>query len=193
MTGADLMNPAEHDTHVNPETESEREKSRSSNLDPLTAQPGAQIIGTGLGAAFGGMAGAIAGLAASATSGAAVGTMLGGPVGGTIGLVAGAVAGGLLGHAAGEALNPTEEDHHWSSSYTREPYYNSDYAYDDYLPAYRTGAEGHDANPGKTFAEIEAQLQEDYISNRGRSRLSWLQARAPMLAAWERRRQYCAA
>lgn len=170
-----------------------QERTGNANLDPLTAEPGTHLLGTGLGAAAGGMAGAMAGMAASAASGAAAGTLLGGPIGGTIGLVAGAVAGGLLGRAAGEAIHPTEEDHHWSSSYTREPYYNNDYAYDDYLPAYRTGAEGFDADPGKSFEEIEAQLQEDYISNRGRSRLGWDEARAPMLAAWQRRRQYHAA
>ena len=178
-----------------PETrvEAAHEKPRSANLDPITSEPGAHMLGTGLGAAAGGMAGAMAGMAASAATGAAAGTLLGGPIGGSIGLVAGAVAGGLLGRAAGEAIHPTEEDHHWSSSYTREPYYDSDYAYDDYLPAYRTGTEGFDADPDKSFEDIEAQLQEDYILNRGRSRLGWDKARAPMLAAWERRRQYCKA
>ena len=189
------MNRVEHENVVVPEpaVDSASEKARSANLDPITSEPGAHMLGTGLGAAAGGMAGAMAGMAASAASGAAAGTLLGGPIGGTIGLVAGAVAGGMLGRAAGEAIHPTEEDHHWSSSYTREPYYDSDYAYDDYLPAYRTGTEGFDADPDKSFEEIEAQLQEDYIQNRGRSRLGWDKARAPMLAAWERRRQYCKA
>lgn len=189
------MNRVEHENVVVPEpaVDSASEKARSANLDPITSEPGAHMLGTGLGAAAGGMAGAMAGMAASAASGAAAGTLLGGPIGGTIGLVAGAVAGGMLGRAAGEAIHPTEEDHHWSSSYTREPYYDSDYSYDDYLPAYRTGTEGFDADPDKSFEEIEAQLQEDYIQNRGRSRLGWDKARAPMLAAWERRRQYCKA
>lgn len=185
------MNPTEQEDNTVPEIHPDptQDKARSPNRDPITSEPGAHMLGTGLGAAAGGMAGAVAGVAAAAATGAAAGSLFGGP----IGLVAGAVAGGLLGHAAGEAIHPTEEDHHWSSSYTREPYYNSDYAYDDYLPAYRTGAEGYDADPTKSFAEIEAQLQDDYISNRGRSRLGWPEARAPMLAAWERRRQYCAA
>lgn len=189
------MNPTEQADASVPEIHPELadKRPRSANLDPITAEPGAHMLETGLGAAAGGMAGAIAGVAATAASAAVAGTLMGGPIGGTIGLVAGAVAGGLLGHAAGEARNPTEEDHHWSSSYTREPYYNSDYAYDDYQPAYQTGTEGFDAYPDQSFEQIEVQLQDDYISNRGRSRLGWPEARAPMLAAWERRRQYYAA
>jgi hypothetical protein len=163
------------------------EKVRRTNRDPITNEPGAHMVGTGLGAAAGGMAGAIAGMA---VSGAASGTVLGGPVGGAVGLVAGAVVGGMLGSAAGEAVSPTAEDQAWSSSYTQEPYYNSDYTYDDYQPAYRTGYEGHDREPGKTFEELEAQLQDDYVSIRGRSRLGWPDARPAVKAAWERRRKF---
>jgi uncharacterized protein YcfJ len=182
------MNPSEQE-RVNAPTitpESTTGKERYPNRDPITDEPGAHMVGTGIGAAAGG----IAGIAATAATGAATGTMIGGPIGTAVGLVAGAVVGGMLGSAASEALLPTEIDQHWSSSYTKEPYYNSDYTYDDYLQAYRTGAEGFDADPDKTFAELEAQLQDDYLMNRGRSRLSWTDARPAVLAAWERRRMF---
>lgn len=118
------------------------EKARYPNRDPITDEPGAHMVGTGIGAAAGGMAG----IAATA----ATGTMIGGPIGPAVGLVAGAVVGGLLGSAASEALLPTEIDQHWSSSYTREPYYNSDYSYDDYLQAYLTIPDGLDGDADAT-------------------------------------------
>ena len=143
-------------------------------------------IGTGLGAAAGGIAGAAAGAAAAAATGIATGTLLGGPVGGAIGLVAGAIVGGVLGSEAGEAVNPTAEEHYWSSSYKTEPYYNSSFTYDDYRPAYRVGYEGYNLHPGKSFEDVEPFLQENYIANRGNSRLGWIDARPATRSAWHR-------
>ena len=81
------------------------------NLDPITDEPGAHPVGTGLGAALGG---AGAGIAAGA---------LGGPVGAVVGGVVGAVAGGLAGKASAELVNPTAEDAYWREAHTREQYY----------------------------------------------------------------------
>jgi uncharacterized protein YcfJ len=143
-------------------------------------------IGTGLGAAAGGIAGAAAGAAAAAATGIATGLVMGGPIGGAIGLVVGAVAGGVLGSEVGEAVNPTAEETYWSTAYRTEPYYNSSYAYDDYRPAYRVGYEGYGLHPGKSFDEVENYLQEDYIANRGNSRLNWGDARPATRSAWDR-------
>lgn len=143
-------------------------------------------VGTGIGAAAGGIAGAAAGAAAAAATGIATGTLMGGPIGGAIGLVVGAIAGGVLGSEMGEAVNPTEEERHWSTSYTSEPYYNSSYSYDDYRPAYRVGYEGYSLHPGKSFDDVEGHLQENYIANRGNSRLSWIDARPATRSAWDR-------
>lgn len=143
-------------------------------------------IGTGLGAAAGGIAGAAAGAAAAAATGIATGTLMGGPIGGAIGLVAGAVIGGVLGSEAGEAVNPTPEEHYWSTTYQTEPYFHSGYSYDDYRPAYRVGYEGYRQYPGKSFEDVEAQLQADYIAGRGNSRLTWADARLATRSAWER-------
>lgn len=66
-----------------------------SNRDPITSEPGAHPVGTGVGAAAAGAAGAI------------VGTGLAGPLGGIVGAAIGASVGGGLGHYAAEAANPT--------------------------------------------------------------------------------------
>lgn len=143
-------------------------------------------VGTGVGATVGGIAGAAAGAAVSAATGLATGAFMGGPIGAAIGLVAGALAGGVLGSEAGEAVNPTAELHYWSTTYKSEPYYVASYSFDDYLPAYRTGYEGYHRYGGKSFDEVEGHLQEDYISNRGNSRLAWVDARPATRSAWDR-------
>ena len=97
------------------------------NLDPLSQEPGAHPLGTGLGAVAGG-----------AGAGAAAGA-LGGPVGAVVGGVVGAVAGGLGGKAVAEAVNPTSEEAYWRDNYHREPYYEAGRSFDDYGPAYRLG------------------------------------------------------
>lgn len=143
-------------------------------------------VGTTIGAAAGGIAGAAAGVAAAAATGLATGTLMGGPIGGAIGLVAGAVAGGVLGSAVGEAVNPTAEEQFWSVSYRDEPYFKSGYSFDDYRPAYRVGYEGYRLHPGKTYEEVEDFLRDEYIRNRGNSRLAWEDARAATRSAWSR-------
>lgn len=65
------------------------------NRDPLTDEPGAHPVGTGLGAGGGAVAGAAIGAA-------------GGPLGVAAGAVVGALLGGLAGHGAAEAISPTE-------------------------------------------------------------------------------------
>lgn len=114
---------------------------------------------------------------------------MGGPLGAAVGLIAGAVAGGVLGSEVGEAVNPTLEERHWISAYKSEPYYNSDYSFADYKPAYLTGREGYARYPNKSFGEVESHLEEDYIGNRGSSRLVWVDARSATQSAWDRQVQ----
>jgi phage tail tape-measure protein len=148
-------------------------KNKDSNPDPITGAPGAHPVGTGLGAASGGAAGAAAGI-------------VGGPVGIAVGAVIGAVAGGLVGKAAGEAVNPTAEDAYWRDQYASEPYYVQTRTYDDYAPAYRTGYEARAKLGERSFDDVQADLEHDYIRNRGGSTLNWDEAKPAARAAWER-------
>jgi len=85
----------------------EEREDRDLNRDPITDEPGAHPIGTGIGATGGAVAGAAAGSIA-------------GPIGAAVGGVVGAVVGGLAGHAAGEAVNPTAEEAFWRENYDKE-------------------------------------------------------------------------
>lgn len=103
-----------------------------------------------------------------------------------IGAAVGAVAGGLIGKGIAEAIDPTAEEAYWSQNYEREPYYERGYTYADYHPGYRTGWEGRARYQGRTFDEVEGDLEFDYARNRGKSRLDWEKNRHAARAAWDR-------
>lgn len=143
------------------------------NLDPISKEPGAHPVGTGLGAVAGG-----------ASAGVAAG-MVGGPIGALAGGVIGAVVGGLGGKAAAEAVNPTAEEAFWRDNYDREPYYQPGRSYDDYAPAYRMGVSGYSQYNG-SYEDSEHRLASEWDSRRGGSALSWPEASAASRAAWTR-------
>ena len=142
------------------------------NLDPITDEPGAHPVGTGLGAAGGAAAGAATGLVA-------------GPVGAAVGGIVGAVVGGLAGKGVAEAVNPTEEDAYWSEAYVREPYYSDAYTFDDYGPAYRAGYES--VREGRLdWNDARADWERRWDAEHAQSRLNWTDAEPAVKAAWER-------
>lgn len=146
---------------------------KDANRDPLTNEPGAHPIGTGVGATGGAVAGAAAG-------------SLGGPIGAAVGGVVGAVAGGLAGKAAAESVNPTAEDAYWRGSYDREPYYENGRSYEEYRPAYELGWSARDRYQGQDFDAVEPHLARDWGQARTDNSLEWAAARPATRAAWDR-------
>ena len=109
------------------------------------------------------------------------------PVGTGLGAAAGgAVVGGLAGKGVAEGLNPTLEDAYWRDNYTKEPYYVEGRTYDDYAPAYRTGYEARTRYAGRSWSDVESDVERDYYANRGNGRLEWQDARDATRAAWHR-------
>jgi hypothetical protein len=149
------------------------------NRDPITGEPGAHPIGTGVGAVVAG------------TVGTALGA-LGGPVGGVVGAAVGAAVGGLLGKSAAEAFDPTAEEEYWRDNYASRPYVKPDLSYDDYLPAYRSGYEGYSSysTTGKRYDEIEPDLRRDYETNYRDSKVTWDDAKHAAEDAWKRAEEY---
>lgn len=152
----------------------EKSVDRDANLDPITGEPGAHPVGTGIGAAVGGMA-----------AGAAIGTVAG-PIGTAAGAAVGAVLGGLAGKGAAEAIDPTAEEAYWRDNYTKREYVDPGATYDDYGPAYRYGVDSYGANPGRSFDDVEPELSHDWGNARGQSRLGWDRARHATRDAWTR-------
>lgn len=138
-----------------------------SNPDPITGEPGAHPVGTGIGAAGAGSVGAV------------VGGIVGGPVGAVVGAAIGAVGGGLFGKGAAESVNPTVEDEYWRANHASRPHAKQGEKYEDYAPAYKTGYEAFDrhADSGKTFEEIEPELQSEYVKNHGGTGIGWEKAK----------------
>jgi uncharacterized protein (TIGR02284 family) len=145
---------------------------RDYNRDPLTDEPGAHPVGTGIGATGGAVAGAAAGTVA-------------GPVGTMVGGVIGAVVGGLAGKAAAEAVNPTAEEAYWRERYTQEPYYEQGRGFDDYGPAYLHGVHGR-LKHQSDWDTAEPQLAAEWSNARAGSGLDWDRARPASRAAWDR-------
>jgi uncharacterized protein (TIGR02284 family) len=150
----------------------EEREDRDFNRDPITQEPGAHPISTGVGA----VGGAVAGTAAGAIAG---------PAGAAVGGVVGAVVGGLAGKAAGEAVNPTAEEAFWRENYDKEPYYENGRTFDDYGPAYRLGLSGRQRSEDPWTA-VEPRLASEWESNRGNSTLNWDRASHASQAAWRR-------
>lgn len=148
---------------------------RDANRDPITGAPGSHPIGTGVGAAGAGAAGAAIGAVA-------------GPVGVVVGAAVGAIAGGLAGKGVAEAIDPTAEDAYWEEHYRAQPFYEEGVEYSEYRPAYQTGYESYatHASSGRRFDELEPELQRDYETRKGTSRLGWDKARAAARAAWDK-------
>ena len=85
------------------------------------------------------------------------------------------------------ACDPEREEAYWRENYRREPYYERGYAFDDYLPAYRIGWEARDYyQDGRSFDEVERELERQYRRSRGASQLGWEKNRHAARAAWER-------
>lgn len=129
-------------------------------------------VGTGIGATGGAIAGAAAGAA-------------GGPLGSVAGAVVGAVVGGLAGQGVAEVINPEQEEAYWRQTYSSEPYYASEYSYDDYAPAYRAGYESRISGIGD-WDSARAEWARRWDAEHAQGRLRWEKAEPAIKAAWER-------
>jgi len=145
-----------------------------SNPDPITGQPGAHPVGTGLGAAA---AGAAAGAAGGATAG---------PAGAVVGAVIGGVVGGLAGKGVAESIDPTVEETYWRENYATRPYHDRTTSYDEYRPAYQFGWESRARHADRSFDEAEPALRREWESAKDRSRLAWDKAKHATRDAWDR-------
>ena len=143
----------------------ETRTSPDANPDAITGAPGSHPVETGVGAAIGG-----------AAAGAAAGAVAG-PAGVVVGAAVGAVAGGYAGKAVGESIDPTAEDAFWRENYRNRPYVSKDTEYEHYRPAYQYGWESRSTYHGKSFDEMESELEQGWQQQRANSTLNWSEAR----------------
>lgn len=105
-----------------------------------------------------------------------------------MGVVVGSVVGGLVGKSTAEAFDPTVEETYWRQNYASRPYVDKKLSYEDYHPAYRTGYEGYQryGTQGRTYQDVEPDLQRNYESEHRNSRVGWNEARYAAQDAWNR-------
>jgi hypothetical protein len=144
---------------------------KSDNADPITGEPGAHPVGVGLGATGGGITGAAIGAA-------------GGPVGAAVGAVAGAIIGGMAGKDIAESYDPTAEDAYWREHFRNRPYVGPEDTYERFQPAYQYGWESRMEHEGRTFEEVEPELQQRWMT--AAPEVGWNTARHASRDAWDR-------
>ena len=75
---------------------------------------------------------------------------------------------------------------HWQKYFTKEPYYDSKYSWEDYDPAYRFAYRTREEHPQVRFEDIEERIEAGWEVAKGNSRLAWLDAKQAIRSAWNR-------
>lgn len=83
-------------------------------------------------------------------------------------------------------IDEVREQEYWKNQYDKEGYYEAGETYDQYDPAFRTGYQGRQRYPDKTYDEAEGELKKDYERTSGETRLGWDKAKHAIKAAWHR-------
>jgi hypothetical protein len=85
-----------------------------------------------------------------------------------------------------QRIDAAVEEAYWRTHFSGEKYGEREAAYATYQPAFRAGYIGRNRYPGKTFEEVEKDLQRDYDRLKGSATLPWARARFAVLDAWNR-------
>ena len=81
------------------------------------------------------------------------------------------------------------EDTFWSQAHWKEPYFQAEYDYEDYAPAYCVGYSGCAQYRG-SFDDAERSLCANWVRIKGDSRLTWEEALPAIQAAWRRMERF---
>lgn len=145
----------------------------------------ANLDNGGAGLAVGEGVGGVGGLAAGAVIGS-----FAGPVGTVIGAIAGAVGGWWAGREVAETVEgyPTGADSHYRNHYESDSATNRGRfsSYDEARPLYQLGhiAAQNPGYAGRSFAEVEPDLQRGWNSNVEQQYGSWNEVRGPVEIAY---------
>lgn len=148
------------------------------------------------GAAIGGAIGHTIGAVADVVIGAVAGGIAAGKKAGgkdtvaevVVGVVSGGISAGMnaAGKTAAKPVNPTAEHEFWRKECATRPDCAYGTPYEQYAPAFQYGWESQASHKGKTFKEVEPQLEREWEARRGPSRLNWNQVKSATRDAWQR-------
>jgi hypothetical protein len=88
--------------------------------------------------------------------------------------------------AAADAARMISEHEFWRKEFSNRPYFTLGTPYEQYGPAFQYGWESCAKYKGKTFQEVEAQLEREWEIHRGKSQLSWNHVKEATRDAWQR-------
>ncbi len=80
--------------------------------------------------------------------------------------------------------NPTEYSSHFEKEYRSAPYYINGSEWRDYQPAYKYGYDTYGQHRGRTFDDVESELERNWNASRADSRLAWNDARQAVRDGW---------
>ena len=173
------MRPQHHEENTN--TNRDFDPRPEQKTDPfgshLTELGTLDAVNAGVGAVMGG-----------AASGIAVG-MVAGPIGAAAGAVIGAVAGGFAGVEVGKMIDPTTEDDWLQKEFKNRPYVKPQQTFQDYVPTYQFGSHAEAAYMGRTFEEVEADVENEFELSGRNEMMPWGEAKPAIADAFNRARE----
>lgn len=98
---------------------------------------------------------------------------------------------GTGGLAAGEDLDPVAEGDYWRENFRRSPYYDASRPYEHHEASYQLGWESGsgDGHEGRSFDEVESELEETWDARRNSESPRWEQIREAARDAFGRARR----
>jgi hypothetical protein len=78
-----------------------------------------------------------------------------------------------------------EEEDYWRSNYSTRPYASSG-SYETFAPGYRYGYDAANRYSGRSWDEVESDLQRDWDAYEYRSTSTWQQIKGAVRDAWDR-------
>jgi hypothetical protein len=88
-------------------------------------------------------------------------------------------------NAAADADGADSDDAYWRANFRSRPYVDPDTTYEVYQPAYKYGANARRRHSGKSWREVEADLEAGWATARDESDLDWSVAKNACKDAWD--------
>jgi hypothetical protein len=86
-----------------------------------------------------------------------------------------------------EPIDWNAEDSYWRTNYSNRPYAKTgQYPYDYYQPGYRYGFESAQRYQGRSWDEVESELEQGWTRYENRSPTAWEQIKGAVRDAWDR-------
>jgi hypothetical protein len=83
-------------------------------------------------------------------------------------------------------LDWTTESKYWRNNYKSRPYTGAERDYEFYEPAYRYGFESANQYQGRSWSDVQADLERGWENYKLRGQLAWNEIKDAVRDAWDR-------